>query len=275
MNINKKGFTLIELLVVVAIIGVLATVVISNLSKSRTKAKDAAITLEMNQILTSVELETDALGIYTDVCDLFLPGGKLEQFKTSIEDYGGSWEDCEDDNVSYSILVTLNSGNYAFNLAQQAYAADAKITSSEKDGVHSSDDDKPTTFDKETLEKLRKIVGSKYEIEKPQFYCVGAKPAVTTGNGFIKGYMYDVNVNQFTGCGTLLEAKFDGDILLAAIENGLVKEVPVDEQIKAIIDQLRKLNEQIETTKDEKEKAALIETMEALEKELEALQSGK
>ncbi len=40
---NKKGFTLIELLIVIAIIGILATVILSNTSKSQTKAHDAAI----------------------------------------------------------------------------------------------------------------------------------------------------------------------------------------------------------------------------------------
>ncbi len=57
MNKNKfkKGFTLIELLVVIAIIGILASVLLVNLSGTRNKAKDSAIKLEMNQIRTALE----------------------------------------------------------------------------------------------------------------------------------------------------------------------------------------------------------------------------
>lgn len=51
-----KGFTLIELLVVVAIIGILASVVVTNLNPSRKKALDAAVKAEMQSLKTSAEL---------------------------------------------------------------------------------------------------------------------------------------------------------------------------------------------------------------------------
>lgn len=53
---KSKGFTLIELLVVVAIIGVLATVVLSSLNSARVKARDARRDADIKNIQTALEL---------------------------------------------------------------------------------------------------------------------------------------------------------------------------------------------------------------------------
>ncbi|MBI3305950.1 type II secretion system protein [Candidatus Nomurabacteria bacterium] len=53
---NKKGFTLIELLVVVAIIGLLASVVLTSLSSARAKGRDARRLEDINQIRTALEI---------------------------------------------------------------------------------------------------------------------------------------------------------------------------------------------------------------------------
>ena len=47
---KNKGFTLIELLVVVAIVGLLASVVLSSLQSSRAKGADAAIASSLKQL---------------------------------------------------------------------------------------------------------------------------------------------------------------------------------------------------------------------------------
>ena len=52
----KKGFTLIELLVVILIIGILATFVIVNVSKSRSQARDAKRVSDLKTIQGALEM---------------------------------------------------------------------------------------------------------------------------------------------------------------------------------------------------------------------------
>lgn len=60
MKYPKKGFTLIELLVVVAIVGILATFVLSSLSKAREEARDARRLTDMRAIYTAlIQYESD------------------------------------------------------------------------------------------------------------------------------------------------------------------------------------------------------------------------
>lgn len=53
---RSKGFTLIELLVVIAIIGILATVVVVNLSSAQAKARDARRESDIKSMKTAFDL---------------------------------------------------------------------------------------------------------------------------------------------------------------------------------------------------------------------------
>ena len=59
---NKKGFTLIELLVVIAIIGILASVVLTQVNSARDKTLDVAIKSDLDGIRAASVVLYDTLG---------------------------------------------------------------------------------------------------------------------------------------------------------------------------------------------------------------------
>ncbi len=61
---NKKGFTLIELLIVIAIIGVLSSIVLTNLNNARAKSRDAKRKVDMTSIQTALEAYHNDFGAY-------------------------------------------------------------------------------------------------------------------------------------------------------------------------------------------------------------------
>ena len=66
MKKYTRGFTLIELLVVIAIIGILSSVVLVSLNSARTKAGDARVISDVQQVRTALETGYDGTG-YPDL----------------------------------------------------------------------------------------------------------------------------------------------------------------------------------------------------------------
>lgn len=62
----QRGFTLIELLVVIAIIGLLASVVLVNLNRTRVIARETKRIADLRQLVTALELYYDDNGSYPD-----------------------------------------------------------------------------------------------------------------------------------------------------------------------------------------------------------------
>lgn len=86
---NKNGFTLIELLVVVAIIGILATIILSSLNTARAKARDANRQQDIATIQNALEIYYLDNGHYPNSTGM---GG----FSPSVaSSYNASWEALE------------------------------------------------------------------------------------------------------------------------------------------------------------------------------------
>ena len=86
----QRGFTLIELLVVIAIIGILAGVVLVNVSGARNRARDAAIISALSQNRTDKEISYDTTPVGYKAASASISntiatnGGTLsEQFSTT------------------------------------------------------------------------------------------------------------------------------------------------------------------------------------------------
>ena len=75
MYSRHKGFTLIELLVVIAIIGILSSVVLTNLNSARQKARDTKRIADIKGLELSLVLYFSNNGEYPDALSDLLSGG--------------------------------------------------------------------------------------------------------------------------------------------------------------------------------------------------------
>jgi type IV pilus assembly protein PilA len=113
-KMKKRGFTLIELLVVIAIIGILAVLIIINLSGASVKAKRAAALENLNRALEAANLcaaeggtlATFGTGVGTG--NQTTPSGAVcATYGTSAVAKGAAWPtlDLNKDGYSYTVYT--------------------------------------------------------------------------------------------------------------------------------------------------------------------------
>ena len=114
---GNKAFTLIELLVVIVIIGILATVVVANVSSAQSKAKDAKVKSDMNTVQTAAALYFNEHGDYaalscsplaTNTCDSTAFTSNLD---TNIQSIGNAAKDISSVNSTLTSLTVIAAGN--------------------------------------------------------------------------------------------------------------------------------------------------------------------
>jgi type IV pilus assembly protein PilA len=105
---SSKGFTLIELLVVIAIIGILAGMVVVNMSSAPNAAKDATVKAYMSQIKSNAAIQyaISASNNYTGLTtlsDYITLKGKLDSQAATTSVFTSST-----DNKKYCMYAKLN-----------------------------------------------------------------------------------------------------------------------------------------------------------------------
>lgn len=112
---HNKGFTLIEILLVVAIIGIIASITVTQVSSSRQRAKDAKIKQQISNILTYAEkYNLDNANSYTNFCsDIEINNMINNAFSFGAIARSISTPDCISDSDEYIIAVPINEINNA------------------------------------------------------------------------------------------------------------------------------------------------------------------
>ncbi|MBU2577214.1 prepilin-type N-terminal cleavage/methylation domain-containing protein [Patescibacteria group bacterium] len=111
---NKKGFTLIELLVVIAILGILTTLLISNVAGARERARDSKRKADLKEIRNALEMYKQDNSAYPGSLDL-LSGGTTVYMKTiptdplSTDPYVYSYTRNVTDPLMYTLVTCLEN----------------------------------------------------------------------------------------------------------------------------------------------------------------------
>jgi prepilin-type N-terminal cleavage/methylation domain-containing protein len=121
MKIQKqKAFTLIELLVTIAIIGILAAIVLVNLSRSRAKSRDAKRIADLQQLSLGLNLYFDTVG---HMPQNYAGSGACEIERNPAE-YSQSMQEMVDAGLIATIPTSPGTQSYPYGYCYFDYGQD-------------------------------------------------------------------------------------------------------------------------------------------------------
>jgi prepilin-type N-terminal cleavage/methylation domain-containing protein len=105
----KKGFTLVEILIVIAIIGILASVILSSLNDARVSGIEAKIKGEMDSLRKSASISESQTLTYDTVCGTngHLQDAKIIDIIAAIDTFASGTATCNSSAGSFAVSVPL------------------------------------------------------------------------------------------------------------------------------------------------------------------------
>jgi len=141
----RKGFTLIELLVVVAIVGVLASIVLSSLNSARGKGGDAAIKANLANMRSQAEILFSDWGTYAvDATPTYFALAQCANTADTMFSNTNIWgqiqsaynagqgvaqTQCVTTSAGWAVAVTLKTGGTAGDAVPDSWCVDANGSS--------------------------------------------------------------------------------------------------------------------------------------------------
>ncbi len=130
---KHKGFTLIELLVAISIIGILSSLIVSNLNDTRARARDSRRKTDLNQLKTSLRL------YYNDNQHYPADSGTIGAPGETFESADGNTIYMQQLPEEFTYTVSLDGENYNLK-ATLENASDPDIAKTQTNCLGGTDD---------------------------------------------------------------------------------------------------------------------------------------